>query len=377
MRGAGHEAALVFDRSECGRSCECGWLRISRLHHGWVGGAITVGRGRVHRRGVRRCEHAGRAVALRSARGVTVVVDLGTPADPLGLGPVQRSTLDRGGCTRALARPAGNAAVPAGRRPAGHPPGPLPALFGSRPLGVSERLGRGHGDGQRRPDVHQQIAHALHSGRAGAPVAFTYTDTHGVVHRVTPKANSPGFGMHLDAVANLQPGQSAMSNVWLSDSCPAFMNQKYVARFSIELPDTSSVSIIVPGSHDELAPGRLSVLGELVRHPARHGPAAGVPARPAEGDDAGARHSGDGTVVLVRRHVHEPDVEAHRPKPLPGVRRGLETDLLRCGPAPHLSPQLCRTSRYATRRDRRLRHALGGPRPTGPGPVVVDAAALE
>lgn len=89
---------------------------------------------------------------------------------------------------------------------------------------------------------------------AGAPVAFTYTDTRGVVQRVTPEPGSVGFGLHLDAVANLQPGQSAKSNVWLSDSCPAFMNQMYIPRFSVELPNTSSVSIVVPGSHYQVPP---------------------------------------------------------------------------------------------------------------------------
>ncbi len=32
------------------------------------------------------------------------------------------------------------------------------------------------------------------------------------------------------------------------------MNQKYVARFSVELPDTSAVSIVVPGGHYEVPP---------------------------------------------------------------------------------------------------------------------------
>jgi hypothetical protein len=149
-----------------------------------------------------------------------------------------------------LDQPATMPSLPDVDRPVTHPV--LYRLCSAVDLKASAN-GWGAGMGTASQDLTFTNASLTSCTLVGGPVAFTYTDPDGVLHRVKPKADA-GFGMHLDAVANLRPGESAKSNVWLSDECPAFMNQKYVPRFSVELPDTTAVTIIVPGGHYEVPP---------------------------------------------------------------------------------------------------------------------------
>jgi Protein of unknown function (DUF4232) len=126
-----------------------------------------------------------------------------------------------------------------------------PALY--RPCTAADLTATADGWGPLTGTVYEWISFTNRSSSActlsGSPRSITNVYRDGSRHPVPLSTKDVGFGIGLDAVANLAPGEVGRSQLRESDHCAGFQRGFYVQRFDVELPDGSAVEVTVPGSH--------------------------------------------------------------------------------------------------------------------------------
>ena len=74
-----------------------------------------------------------------------------------------------------------------------------------------------------------------------APISIADVEADGARHKLA--LGVTGYGRQLDAVANLQPGQSGQTMLNESDECPSFQHPRPVVRVEFQLPDGTVVAV--------------------------------------------------------------------------------------------------------------------------------------